>query len=96
MNIGFQSFEFVTKENSSAVATVCAQIDRGSLERDVVAYLTTTALIGDTAMGMYTCSINRLHPYTRLQQLLYNISGKGPTDQIMIPIACSKYYEGSP
>ena len=53
MNIGFQSLEFITREYSSAVATVCAQIDRGSLERDVVAYLTTTALIGDIALGMF-------------------------------------------
>ena len=52
VNIGFQSIEFVTQENSSAVAIVCAQIYRGSLEREVVAFLNTTALMTDTALGM--------------------------------------------
>ena len=52
MIVGFQTLEFTTMENSSAVATVCAQIDGGSLEREVMAYLTSVALIGDTALGM--------------------------------------------
>ena len=56
VNIGFQSLEFITKENSSAVATVCAQIDRGSLERYVDAYLNSIVLIGDTAVGALHCT----------------------------------------
>lgn len=40
VDIGFQSLEFVTTENTLA-ATVCAQIDNWSIERNVVAYLST-------------------------------------------------------
>ena len=47
VDIGFQSLEFISTENSSA--TVCAQIDRGSLEREVVVYLSTVS--GGTAVG---------------------------------------------
>ena len=47
VDIGFQSLEFVTTENTSA--RVCAEIDRGALEREVVAYLSTAS--GGTATG---------------------------------------------
>ena len=57
VNIGFQSLEFISEENSSAVATVCAQIDRGTLERYVDVYLTSFAAIGDTAVGTLHCII---------------------------------------
>lgn len=50
MNIGFQSLEFATEENTSAIARVCAQIDTGSLEREVTAFLSTVT--GGTATGM--------------------------------------------
>ena len=51
MNIGFQSLEFITEESTSARARVCAQIDTGSLEREVTAFLSTIA--GGTATGMH-------------------------------------------
>ena len=51
MTIGFQNLEFFTRENVSASAALCAQIDRGSLEREVAAYLTTVT--GGTAVGKY-------------------------------------------
>lgn len=38
VSIGFQSPHFFTKENVSARATVCAQINNGSLEREVAVY----------------------------------------------------------
>jgi hypothetical protein len=41
VDIGFLVPLFFTMENGSATATVCAEIDRGSLERQVVAYLST-------------------------------------------------------
>ena len=53
VNIGFQSVVFITQENLTAVATVCAQIYIGSLEREVVTYLNTTSLMRDTAVGKY-------------------------------------------
>ena len=48
VDIGFQSLEFVTYENTST-ATVCGRIDRGSLERDVIAYVNTIS--GGNATG---------------------------------------------
>jgi hypothetical protein len=41
VDIGFLDPLFFTMENESATANVCAQIDRGSLEREVVVYLST-------------------------------------------------------
>ena len=41
VDIGFLAPVFFAIENGSAAAMVCAQIDRGSLEREVVAYLST-------------------------------------------------------
>lgn len=41
VDIGFLAPQFFTMENESAAAMVCAEIDRGSLEREVVAYLST-------------------------------------------------------
>ena len=41
VDIGFLAPVFFAIENGSAAAIVCAQIDRGSLEREVVAYLST-------------------------------------------------------
>ena len=41
VDIGFQAPQFFTVENASATAMVCAEIDRGSLEREVVVYLST-------------------------------------------------------
>ena len=67
VNIGFQSLKFITQENSSAVATVCAQIDRGSLERQVVAYLSTTTVIGDRAVGMFYYTIMILLYFDRFR-----------------------------
>ena len=52
VDIGFQAPQFFTMENGSATAMVCAQIDRGSLEREVVAYLST--IPGGTATGKLT------------------------------------------
>lgn len=49
VDIGFQAPQFFTMENTSAMAIVCAQIDSGSLEREVVAYLST--IPGGTATG---------------------------------------------
>ena len=54
MNIGFQSLEFITEESTSARARVCAQIDTGSLEKEVTAFLSTNA--GGTATGMRNTS----------------------------------------
>ena len=48
MDIGFQSLEFVTTEDTLA-ATVCAQIDNWSIERNVVAYVST--ILGGNATG---------------------------------------------
>ena len=48
MNIGFQNLEFVALESNMSTI-VCAQIDVGSLEREVVVYLTTVS--GGTAVG---------------------------------------------
>ena len=47
VSIGFQYLVFSTMENVSA--TVCAQIDSGCLEREVVVYLSTVT--GGTATG---------------------------------------------
>ena len=55
VNIGFQSLEFPTEESTSARARVCAQIDAGSLEREVTAFLSTIA--GGTATGSYALVI---------------------------------------
>ena len=52
MDIGFQALLFFTRENVSATAIVCAQIDRGSLEREVEVYLST--IPGGTAIGKYS------------------------------------------
>ena len=41
MDIGFLAPVLFAIENGSAVANVCAEIDRGSLEREVVTYLST-------------------------------------------------------
>ena len=51
VSVGFQSLQFFTKENVSSRATVCAQINNGSLEREVTVYLST--LTGGTAEGNY-------------------------------------------
>ena len=48
MNVGFQNLEFFTEENTATVR-VCTQIDTGSLEREVTAFLSTTT--GGTATG---------------------------------------------
>ena len=50
MNIGFQNLEFFTEESTSATVRVCTQIDTGSLEREVTAFLSTTT--GGTATGI--------------------------------------------
>jgi hypothetical protein len=47
VDIGFLMPLFFTMENGSATSMVCAEIDRGSLERQVVAYLST--ILGGTA-----------------------------------------------
>ena len=47
VSIGFQSLQFFAMEGVSSTATVCAQIMNGTLEREVVAYLST--LDGGTA-----------------------------------------------
>ena len=57
MDIGFQDIQFFTRENVSATATVCAQIDRGSLEREVVAYLST--IPEGTAIGKLSQQCHR-------------------------------------
>jgi hypothetical protein len=41
VDIGFEAPMFFTMENESATAMACAEIDRGSLEREVVVYLST-------------------------------------------------------
>ena len=53
MNIGFQSLEFITEESNgnSTRARVCAQIDNGTLEREVIAFL--SAIAGGTATGVH-------------------------------------------
>ena len=51
VDIGFQSLQFTTSEDTSA--SVCAQITRGSLERDVVVYLNTVS--EGTATGNILC-----------------------------------------
>ena len=53
MNIGFQSLVFITEESdgNSTRTRVCAQIDNGTLEREVTAFLSTIA--GGTATGMH-------------------------------------------
>ena len=55
VNVGFQNLQFFTRENVSTKATVCAQIDSGSLEREIVVYLSTVA--EGTAEGNYLISI---------------------------------------
>ena len=50
MNIGFENLEFLAQEGSLATTRLCAQIDSGHLEREVVAFLTTTT--DGTATGM--------------------------------------------
>ncbi len=53
-------------ESTSARARVCAQIDNGSLEREVTAFWST--ITGGTATGIYAlhkinaCSDNMIHP----------------------------------
>ena len=49
ISVSFQSLQFFTRENVSSKATVCAQINNGSLEREVVVYLST--VVGGTAEG---------------------------------------------
>ena len=48
ISIGFQSLLFSTTEGVSVNVTVCAQIDEGTLERNVPFYLSTANL---TATG---------------------------------------------
>ena len=43
VGVGFQSLQFFTRENVSTKATVCTQIDSGSLEREIVVFLNTIA-----------------------------------------------------
>ena len=56
MDIGFLAPMFFTMENGSAAAMACAQIDRGSLEREVMAYLST--IPGGTATRKQKHNIN--------------------------------------
>ena len=69
VDIGFLAPMFFAIENGSAAAMVCAQIDRGSLEREVVAYLST--IPGGTATRKHKRKHNVKCPLGILSNLVY-------------------------